>query len=208
MTALRQGIDVFIDRELTPAARAERFALIARAGRDELIASGRAAPAYDTFVDGRQGAAEEEARSTILYRFRYLGDATFYALAFLIGRAPVRTGEFRASFFAGIDGRYVPALALQPQSVPETAEVIIGNLEPYDRKIDVQIAGSRRLRYSVPAHIYADAARAVRRRFGNVVLARRIWNVNFPGQYVLRTGPRKGSRVGSPGLVLRALSGE
>jgi hypothetical protein len=114
----------------------------------------------------------------------------------------VRSGNFRASFYVGVDGRFVPAASFNPESVPYDAEIVIGNTQPYSRKIDVQFDGERPLSFSVPAGMFDDCARAVTRQFGRTVIAKRVYSLSFPGQWTLRRGGHRGESVQSPAVVL------
>ncbi len=160
----------------------------------------------------RSGA---RARAThygvIVDRFSYIAEVVEFALGYLRERAPVRTGAFRDGFFLGIsttrgvDGRFVPAAAFNPRTLgADVREVIIGNVVPYSRLVDVQLVGGRRVRFSAPANLYHDAARLLVRRFGNHVDAFRRYTVRFPGQYVLKTGPKAGKPVETPALIISA----
>ncbi|EHM01425.1 hypothetical protein HMPREF9946_02164 [Acetobacteraceae bacterium AT-5844] len=215
-SAFRQQVRVFADRNLTPEAQSQRLAAAARAGRDELIRSGRAAPHYATWVDGRRDASEDTVKpgGAIVYRFQLLGEAAAFAMAFLRGRAPVKSGTYRDGFAyamsAGGDGtasryigsRIVRRESFDPQRVgADVDEVILFNREPYSRKVDVQLVGQRRLRFEVPAGLFDDAATAVRRRFPTLT-ARRVYTMNFPNQWILKTGQRAGKPVESPALVI------
>jgi hypothetical protein len=220
-SAFRQTTRVLVDREFSPAARSRALATMAKRGLADLLASGRASRRYRTFVDGQEGRAEESVsdRGVILYEFQYLGEVVAFAIGFLQRRAPVKSGRFRAGFFVSVDGRFLSPDQLvmrfglkrlefsgfQPDSVPPGAEIIIGNKYPQNRKVDVQIAGGHTLRFTVPSGMYDDAARAIRRQFGNTVTARRLASVRFPGQYVARRGKGAGSAVQSPGLLITAL---
>jgi hypothetical protein len=200
----QRSVDVFIREALEPAARSRILAATAKRVVGEIISSGRAGPDYSRFVDGREGATEESVRpeGIIIYRWSYLGEIAAFALAFLRERSPVRSGAYRAGFYLGIDGRFVTADRFDPARMGEASEVVIGNVEPYSRKVDVQATGGQRIRFSVPPNLFDDAAKAVRKRFGNIVSARRVYTMQFPGQYALRTGPKKGKRVESPALIL------
>jgi hypothetical protein len=214
--AFRRSVQVFVAQNLSPEAQSRALAAAARAGRDDLIRSGRAAPTYATFVDGQQGASEDRVRpgGAIIYRFQVLGEAAVFAMAFLRERSPVKSGTYRDSFqyavSSGGDGtanRYLGARIIRPGSFdPEQVgtdvdEVILFNRAPYSRKVDVQLVGSRRLRFSVPPDLFDDAAQAVRRRFPTLA-ARRVYSMNFPGQWTLKDGPRAGKPVESPALVI------
>lgn len=207
MAGFRQTTRLFVDRELSGPARSAKLAAFARDGVAKLIAEGKAAPTYRRFVDGREGAQESDVKpdGVIQYEFSYIAEAVLFALAFLQARSPVRSGRFRESFVVAVDGRPIPARQFQPRSVPLAAEVIIYNLQPYSRKIDVQTAGGRRLKFSTPAGLFDDCARALRRRFGNTVVGKRLYSVSFPGQYTLRRGEKKGQRVNSPAIVITPL---
>lgn len=212
--AFRRSVELFVDRTLSPKARS---ALLARTAREKLAAlqaSGTASRVVRRFVDGREDAAEESVSpdGVILYRFIALPQAAAFALAFLQGRSPVRSGSFRAGFYLGIGGdesgaggRFVRAAAFNPAAVGgDIRSIVIGNLEPYARLVDVQLAGARRLRFSVPADIYSDAASAVRVRFPGL-RADRIYDIDFPGKYRLRQGRRAGKAVQSPALIVAQL---
>ncbi|MBY0335058.1 MAG: hypothetical protein K2X11_00485 [Acetobacteraceae bacterium] len=210
-SAFFRSVDVFVSRDLSDAERARALAEAAEEGTRELIAAGRASPRFTREVDGVEGRPATSVRpdGVIVDRFSHLAEVIVFALAFLRERSPQRTGRFRSSFFLGIstqrgtDGRFVPAERFNPAALgPEVEELIISNEEPYARKVDVQLVGGRRLRFSVPAGLYEDAARQVKRRFGNFVDCYRRYTVRFPGQYVLREGQKAGKPVESRALVI------
>ena len=199
VSVFRQSIRTFIDAKLGPAARAKHMADFARGHTAEMIRTGRASPKYTVFVDGAEGAAEETVRpgGLIVHEFHYLGEAVTYALGFLRGRSPTGPGKpkdkryprpYRDCFVVAVDGRPIPAAAFNPDKVPAGAEVYVYNTQPYSRKIDTQLVGKTRLRFSVPPGLFTDAARAVRRRYGNSVSVSRVYSVSFPGQYVRVNG--------------------
>jgi hypothetical protein len=207
--AFRLATKVFINRNLAPAAIAGRLADYARKDVARLIAEGRAAPTYRRFVDGVEGAQESAVRpdGEILYQFSYIADVAAFAVAFLRARSPVgpgapksrsAPGPYRDAFMIGVNGRAVPAASFQPRSVPLDAELIIYNRQPYSRKVDVQLVGGKLLKFSVPAGIFDDCARAIRGRFGNRVNAKRVYNVDHPNKYMRVTG----QPVQSPAVVI------
>ncbi len=204
-SAFRQATTVFIAAELSPAGRSARLADAARAGLADLIASGRASSSYRRFVDGREGAQESTVQpdgGVILYQFSYIAETVSFALSFLQARSPSRSGRFRNSFVVSVNGRPIPATELQPSSIPLDAEIMIYNAQPYSRKVDVQLVGTHPLRFSAPPGLFDDAARAIRRQFGNTATAKRINSVSVPGQYVRRSGRGAGQRTASPALVI------
>jgi hypothetical protein len=212
MASLRHQITAFVNEHLSPAARSGTLARLAIEMREGLISEGRASKVYKTFVDGREGAPEKSVRGTgggvILYRFSYAAEAALFAFGFLYARSPNRSGKFRESFYFGVNGRFVSAKQFDPELVPADAEIVIGNTQPYSRRVDVQLVGGHRLRYRTPAGIFDDAARAVKSRVRGAVTAKRVYSIDFPGRYTLRGEGRsksgKGSKVDSPALIISA----
>lgn len=209
---------VFIDRALSPKVQSEYLANFAKTDVAKLIASGRASEQYDRYVDGNEGAPEEAVKPNgiIAYIFGGTGKVVVYALGFLIGRSPHLTGRYQDSFVVNVGGDHIPAAEFDPELVPINTDVIIYNKQPYSRKIDVQLVGQKRLHFSTAPNLFADAQQAVRSRFGNSVMAKRLYNVDFPGKYALRQRqmrpkPRQhlirrgvGELVESPGLLITA----
>ncbi|WP_372397106.1 hypothetical protein ABMY26_23845 [Azospirillum sp. HJ39] len=243
--AFNARLRVFVDQALSPEAQSRRLADIAIAERDRLIASGRASRRFRRWVDGVEGAPETAVRPAdggrIVYRFSIMGAVCNFALSFLIARSPPRssaplnpgtgkTAHYRDGFFFAIadsaspryqsgdfSGRLVPAAQFNPAALsPTITEIIIGNTLPYNRKVDVQLIGGQSLTFSVPPGLFDDAVKAIRSRFGDLVEVKRVYTMNFYGQYLLRqrqvwtTGRhrglsrgRQGTRVESPALIIR-----
>lgn len=236
--AFNERLRVFVDRTLSPAAQSRRLAEVAKAERDRLIAAGRASPKYRRWVDGVEGAPEESVRAAdggrIVYRFSVLPAVCAFALSFLINRSPARssaplnpatgkTAHYRDSFYFGVKtregegGKFVPAASFNPRALtPNVTEIIIGNSLPYSRKVDVQLIGHESLSFSVPPGLFDDAVKAIRARWGDVVEVKRVYTMDFPNQYRLRSRQvwtagkhkgksrgREGTRVESPALIIR-----
>ena len=85
--------------------------------------------------------------------------------------------------------------------VPADAEIVIVNTAPDNRKVDVQMIGTRSLRYATPEGMYDDAARMLRREFP-ALTAKRVYSMKFSGQYILRRGDKAGTPVQSPALII------
>ncbi len=206
--AFRQQIRVFTDSALGPAARSARLATVARAALAGLQSTGRASSTYRLFVDGKPSMTETTVRGDgtgkILYSFSYLAEAVEFALDFLRARAPVRSGKYRRSFYVIVNSHFTPADSFDLASVPPTAEIIIGNTQPYNRKVDVQRNGTKPLRFSVPPMEYDDCVRAVKQRFGNTLTAKRVFDYNFPGKYRLRNHQTRKSGRRAGAVVRRA----
>lgn len=200
----QREVQVFIDKEIAPEVMTKRFSDYAEADVAKLIAAKRASPRWRRYVDGVEGAPPESVNvgGTIIYEFDYLADVTVFALTFLEARSPHRTGEFAHSFYLGLDGKFVPAARFNAATMGDVQEVVIGNIQPYTRKIDVQLVGTTRLRFSTPPGLFDDAAQAIRARFGNTVTAKRVYTMQFPAAYRLKTGKRAGRQVESPALVI------
>ena len=201
----RRSVDVFVRRSLSPQAQAKMLADTAKKGVADLIATGRASPDYRRYVDGREGVPEESVKpdGVIVYRFNQLGAITTFALSFLVNRSPIRSGDYRKSFYIGVNGKFIPMAQFNPNAVPPDAEIVIGNTQPYSRKVDVQLVGTRKLSFSVPAGLFDDAAQAVRRRYGALVDAKRVYTMRHPHQYTLKRGRRAGKPVESPAIIIK-----
>lgn len=77
------------------------------------------------------------------------------------------------------------------------------------------MVGYEKLTFSVPAGLFDDAVAAIRSRFGSIVDVKRVYTMQFPGQYTLRREqyhasgrragrPRRrlGKRVESPAIII------
>lgn len=206
-SAFQRSVDVFLSRDMSDAVLSAALADVAESSVAEMVRSGQASARYTRTVDGREGApaASVKPSGAIVYRFSYLGEVAAFALGYLVERSPSLSGDFKRSFFLGIstssggNGKFVRAANFNPDAVTsDVEEIIIGNTQPYNRLVDVQLAGGQRVRFKVPGEIYDGAAKAVKRRFGNFVDAYRRYDVRFPGQYTLR-GDKP---VQSPALVI------
>jgi len=200
-TLFRRSVEVFIDRKLSPEARSKHLASVARAGLKEIL-EGKSIKNFIRFVDGNAGLSEDQVKpeGVIMYRFSILPLVVGFLLGYLKERSPVRSGRFKESFWVSVNGRLIPAARFNPAHVPMDAEIYLGNFMPYNRRVDVQMDGTRTLTFSVPANLYRDATLAARSRFGGLINLYRVYTVEFPGQYILKTGPRRGKRVHSPAI--------
>lgn len=156
----------FFDRELKlatadmePEAINIMLAKFARDSVREVVASGRASENYELYVNGRQGAAEEtvQAPGPIIYEFSLWEPIITFALDELRRRSPVKSGRFRSSFIVLASQREVSDY----DSIAPGDEVIITNFQPYVRKAENGLLGTKR--YA----IFDGAKRALDSRFGN-----------------------------------------
>lgn len=135
--------------------------LLAEAEQINLEALGHIPP-YDTFVDGRLGAAEETVRpngGVIVYEFEMLGDLFAWIGEQLVLHSPVLTGRYAAShkFFA--DGIELEVGAPVP---PEAREFVYLSDVPYARRIEKGRSPQ------APDGVYQAVAALAQRRFHNI----------------------------------------
>jgi hypothetical protein len=202
MSAIRQNIQLFIDKNLSQQARSQFLANEARAGLAQALQGG-SSPFYQSFVDRQLSTDLDHAKSQISFRFGYAPLAAAFALAFLLNRAQPIGNEaphFADSFWIATDDTYHAPGSIDPADIdPFTDEVIIGNTRPYNRRIDVGLVGTRKLSYRIPAGIYDDCARAVSRQFKGIVTAMRAYDYQFPQKYAAKKATY---RFQSPVVIL------
>lgn len=162
----RKSVTLMIDRRMSPQEAGQRVATYARENLAEMIRAG-ASPVYTRFVDGQRGRPEEDVRlngGSIAYLFSTLAQAAEFALTYAVARSPAKSGNFKASWVIGVNG--VPWTGPLSRIRPG-AEVVLFNLTPYNRKIDV---GG--MITSVPPGIVEDTRQAVMRRFPGLTVSR------------------------------------
>lgn len=138
-----------VNRALADFARSELQ-------KAQSVGAGRS---YQLFVNGRAATSEfeVEAPGPIVYLFSMWPEVIDFAIAELKRRSPVRTGRFRDSFIVVVDGNIVPS----GKMIDATAEVIVTNFQPYIRKAEAGLLGTKRFA------IFDGTKRALARRFGN-----------------------------------------
>lgn len=188
---------------LPPAARSKLLADHARRARDALIAQGRAAPSYLTYVDGRQGAAEETVRpdGAIRYVFSTTARAAAFALAYAEGASPVLSGQFRRSWVVVVNGsRWGRELA----TIPPGAVVHIVNTSPYARRLEV----GKRTKPGLGFKLVEKARQQTRTRFPSLTVNRVFlaWNDAWvlKGSQGRRKDRAAGQRITLPAVEIRA----
>ncbi|HLP66767.1 MAG TPA: hypothetical protein VK181_04535 [Rhizobium sp.] len=188
---------------ISPEAVNRALADFARAQLQKVQASGAASLSYRLYVNDRPASSEYEveAPGPILYLFSMWSEVIDYAIAELKRRSPVRSGRFRGSFIVVVNGNIVSS----GKTIDATAEVIVTNFQPYIRKAEAGLLGTKRFA------IFDGTKRALTRRFGNEgrsaygYLFETKWlNVGagvHPGMpYILRhsQGRRKDRQAGMP----------
>jgi len=118
---------------------------------------------FTRIVDGQIGAREESVRAdgVITYLYPRLDAVVQYAMEVLFELSPVLSGLYRNSHTLFVGGTAVPNL----KNWSPDDEVVITNTVPYARKIEL---GVMTMRAPGSARVYAQAAKKVRSRFGNV----------------------------------------
>jgi len=197
MTTFHEVVNLFNKEQLSLSALRGKLVTTAEAAKDQAIADKRASPIYDTVVDGDVARPMTEAQKQIVYVFHYALDAAAFALGYLQSRS-YPGGTFAKSFWVGVEGDMYTGGRMPTQAPPE-ADIVIGNLVPYNRRVDVQTVGSHKLHYRTPEGLYEDAARAVNRQFGNTVKAKRVYDYQFPGKY---RPVHRNYRFQSPALII------
>jgi len=171
---------------IAPQNIATELARFAIASVREEIREGRASPRYDRWVNGREGANEFSVipPGPILYEFHWWNEVIEHSIDVLRKRSPVKSGRYRDSWFAMVDGVVVSDYS----KIPIGAKVIITNNQPYSRKIEVGF-----MNMSVPPAVVEDSLGVIRSRFGNVVEIKNTM-ITLPGGYILKGVFKKGIR--------------
>lgn len=200
--------------------------VVARQAR-EILAEHMAGMPTDTqvrtIVDGRVGAREESVRygGVIRYEFGAIARVVQECLDWLRSEASKVGQKYASAFFVGIlkqesavsRGRRVESFSMEGRKIPASRfgaasraltgneQFIIGNERPENRKIDVQLMGFETIRFAIDDMIYDRCALAFKGRFPGFDI-RRVYTLQFTGQWILVHGPRAGRPVHSPGLVI------
>lgn len=172
--------------DIAPENLARELAIFAKKSLKEEIHEGRASPRYDRYVNGNLGADEFTVvpPGPILYEFHWWNEVIEFAIETLRKRSPVKSGRYRDSWLAMVNG----AVVSDYSDIPVGAQVLVTNNQPYSRKIEVGF-----MEMSVPPHVVEDSLGTVRSRFGNVVDIKATM-VTLPGGYILKGVFKKGIR--------------
>jgi hypothetical protein len=162
--AIEKDLAVFLKEELSPEARKAVMASFAREELGKAQATNRQAlgydPEYETFVDGRRGAALESVNpdgGTILFAFELLDDLFAWIGEQLVLHAPVLSGEYQRSFRFYADGKEIDPGA----PAPTAREYVFLSAVPYARKIE------RGHSDQAPNGVFEVVAGLAKGRFGN-----------------------------------------
>lgn len=166
----------------------KKLAIFAKQELADQIAQGNASTIYDRYVNGRKGLPEEavSAPGPILYEFSFWQEIVADALGYLRDRGPRKSGRYSNSHILIVAGRRVPDDFL----VPINAEVIITNIQPYTRKIEVGA-----MKMNVAPKIYESARQFLNRQYRDIVNVQ-LKFINLPAgidplaPYILKTNGR------------------
>jgi hypothetical protein len=138
---------------------AAELATFARAELARVIQSGEGSPRYGLFVNGREAVTEldVEVPGSIVYVFSWWNEVITAALTELIKRSPRKSGRYASSFIVMANG----TLVMPGGEIPDGAEIVIANAQPYTRKVEVGA-----MKMSVPPRHFEGARRVMVRRFG------------------------------------------
>ncbi len=186
----------------------EVHALVGNAAREAvtgLVKNGRASPIYQTFVDGVEGANENDVKldgGRIYYLFDQsvkLQEAVAYGLAYVKQISPRRTGRYSNLWYVAVNGTpYTGRIA----DIPPDSVVMILNFADYARILEEggRTGRSGRLKnHKNPATVITELGRQrIQRQFPTVQVERRF--VSVPGAYIRKTPPT--GPITYPAIVL------
>lgn len=209
--------------DLTGDAFRAWHASVARRGLAEFL-GGTDTRRVDTFVDGRRGASEDTVKlyGVIRYEFSRAAAVVRQVLDWLINEGNKVSPKYGESFAVGVikagaatalrggegaEGRLIPARQFNPDSrgIPTDAAFIIVNTRSWSRKVDVQMIGLQAMVFSIPPMILERAAERFRAQHRELIF-KRWYTSTFTGQYILKTGKRRGEPVHSPALIIARAS--
>lgn len=159
-----------VARQATAEATQRLLVSIAKREHGQVMRTPPQPRSFTRTVDGVEGAREEavEPDGVITYVYPRLDAVVQFALETLFDLSPVLSGTYRSSHQIFLDGSPATNMATWR---PGT-EILISNLQPYARKIDL---GVMTMRVSGTSRVYERAVRRVNARFGNSAKALYGW---------------------------------
>jgi hypothetical protein len=181
-------------------------------------------PRVEIYVDGRHGASEDTVKLYGIIRYEFIRSAVAVKelLDWLIAEGNKVSPKYGSSFAVGVlksdtfkqkggrlitnqrvEGRLIPAqnFAAQSQGIPPDSTFIIVNTKSWSRKVDVQLMGLKPMIFAIPQFILERGAHWMRARHPELIVSR-WYTSTFDDQYTLLRGPRRGSPVHSPCLLV------
>ncbi len=194
-------IELMLDKYGPEAARAKHIA-IAKEGIANFIARQEIKPEVTLVVDGRPAASEEAVKpfGIIEYRLARPQEVAAFALKEARRISPVRSGRYRNSWFAMVNGAEVSETDIKASDV-----VIITNDQPYSRKIHT---GAKGFEKYVPPGIVEKVRQTVLRKYRYLVKAE-VKFITLQRGYVLKTSAntrrrdrQRGAELSYPALII------
>lgn len=144
--------------DIAPERVNAALAAFAKAELQRVIQSGQASSMYDRYVNGRKGLSEDAVivPGSILYVFSYWPNIIRAAVDELRRHVPVKSGRYASGFVVLADG----AIARKYADIGPESEVIVLNVRPYTRKMEVGANGKRS-----GQHHFEKARQALNRQF-------------------------------------------
>lgn len=151
-------------------------AALAKMAKDELakvIQSGEGSRFYERYVNRVKDAPEESvsAPGPIVYEFVWWQAVINEALSGLREYSPRKSGRYQDSFIVLADQRPVTNF----DEISADAEIIITNVQPYTRKIQVGA-----MKMSVPPRLFERSRQRMFRRFGQSFISVQVKFLNLP----------------------------
>ena len=128
--------------------------------------------------------------------FLYMREAVRIAWETLKAKSPVNSGDYRDAFFLEVT---------DPN--PDAQEVIIGNRMPYNRRVEYQMIGNRKLSFSTPPFLYEDAKSSVEAAYGQTIECEVLRDWDFEGKYQPIARPKREQfNFTSPALRIKMIT--
>lgn len=149
---------------------------LAKMAKEELakvIQSGEGSRFYERYVNRVKGAPEESvsAPGPIVYEFVWWQAVINEALSGLKEYSPRKSGRYQESFIVLSDQQLVTNFG----EITADAEIIITNVQPYTRKIQVGA-----MKMTVPPRLFDRARQRMFRRFGQSFISVQVKFLNLP----------------------------
>jgi hypothetical protein len=140
----------------------QALAALARARHAEVMAENPKPQRFTRRVDGVIGAPEEAVKlgGVIVYNYQRLEEVVRVAMETLFELSPVLSGEYRLGHTIFVNG----AAARNLVEWDGASEIMIANMLPYARKIEV---GKMTMIVPGTDRVYEQAAQLLAKRFGN-----------------------------------------
>lgn len=176
---------------------------IAHAGHAKIMAdasSRGSVPTFDAYANTPGTPVEAVILpGPIVYRYRYFGEVVAVARKALDDASPQVSGAYKAGHKLFVNGAMVATL---PTNLKPGDEVMLANLVPYARKIEIgKTKSGRAFVIQVPNRIYERVAKGLQPRFRNSAKITFAY-VSISGAHLTR----KRGAVKAPAIIIEALT--